>query len=373
MDLVQVSTPSRICLFGEHQDYLGLQVIASAVNIRFSAVAEHRPDMLLHIRIRDARLGALGQKNPGLYNEYTLDLSQPQVYTQKRDYFKSVVNVLRREGFPLSGAEVQMDSDIPIGKGMCSSTTMIMALMGALVALWDEARFEPMYIARLGWLAEVAEFQEPGGMMDHYASALGGLVHLDFADGVTPRRLERSLRGAFILFDSLQEKDTLAVLSASKIPALAGLRALRPYGVQSVRDLAEDPEKERLLHKLDGLHRRKLAANVDNYRIQRQALAMLESGEIDDAAFGALLSRHQAGLRDGLGISTPVIDAILETALAHGAYGGKLNGSGGGGCLYCYAPRERADEIVAAVGEMGYPGLLLRQDTGITKSREPLI
>lgn len=370
MDLVQVMAPSRICLFGEHQDYLGLQVIASAVNIHFTATAKRRDDMLLHIRIRDARFGALGQKNPGLYDAYTLDLSQPQVYTQKRDYFKSAVNVLKREGFSLSGAEVQLDSDIPIGKGMCSSTTMIMALMGALIALWDETRFEPMYLARLGWLAEVAEFNEPGGMMDHYASALGGLVHLDFADGVRPRRLERSLQGAFILFDSLQEKDTLAVLSASKVPALAGLRALREYGVGSVRDLAEDPEKEKLLGKLDEQQRRVLTANVENYRIQRQALAMLESGEVDDAAFGALLSRHQAGLRDGLGISTPVIDGILETAIRHGAYGGKLNGSGGGGCLYAYAPRERAEEIIAAVGEMGYPALLLHQETGIRKSNK---
>lgn len=30
-----VSTPSRICLFGEHQDYLGLEVIASAIDMRF--------------------------------------------------------------------------------------------------------------------------------------------------------------------------------------------------------------------------------------------------------------------------------------------------------------------------------------------------
>ena len=28
--MITVSTPSRICLFGEHQDYLGLEVIASA-------------------------------------------------------------------------------------------------------------------------------------------------------------------------------------------------------------------------------------------------------------------------------------------------------------------------------------------------------
>ena len=58
--MVHVSTPSRICLFGEHQDYLGLEVIASAINLRFSARAEKRADSWLNIRIRDKSIGELG-------------------------------------------------------------------------------------------------------------------------------------------------------------------------------------------------------------------------------------------------------------------------------------------------------------------------
>ena len=49
-----VSTPSRLCLFGEHQDYLGLEVIATAIGLRFCAQAIPRKDALLRIRIRDA-------------------------------------------------------------------------------------------------------------------------------------------------------------------------------------------------------------------------------------------------------------------------------------------------------------------------------
>ena len=47
--VLKVSTPSRICLFGEHQDYLGLEVIASAINLRFSTTATKRDDNILHI------------------------------------------------------------------------------------------------------------------------------------------------------------------------------------------------------------------------------------------------------------------------------------------------------------------------------------
>ena len=40
--MIKVATPSRICLFGEHQDYLGLEVIASAVNLHLSTRAVKR-------------------------------------------------------------------------------------------------------------------------------------------------------------------------------------------------------------------------------------------------------------------------------------------------------------------------------------------
>lgn len=367
MDIVEVSTPSRLCLFGEHQDYLGLEVIASAINLRFHAKATKRTDNLLCVKIRDSSVGELGEKNvDNKYQYYTFDLSGELPYEKNRDYMRSVVNVLRREGFPVSGADVEMDSDIPIRKGMCSSTTMVLSLTAALAALWDSERAkDAAYMARLAWEAEVKEFGEPGGMMDHYASAFGGLVHLDFADGVKPERLGVSLKGCFILFDSLQQKDTLKVLGDSKYPTLEGLEQLKEYGVTSIKDLAEKEELFEKISTLDARLQQKVYANVDNYRIQREALTMLQNGAVDDEKLGALLNRHYKNLRDGLEISTPVIDEILSVALENGAYGGKFNGSGGGGCLYCYAPIEKAEQIVGAVTALGYPAMVLNQDRGL--------
>lgn len=116
------------------------------------------------------------QKTPtNKYEEYTIDMSGDLKYENNRDYFKSIVNVLKKEGFPLVGADVIMDSEIPIGKGMCSSTTMVLVLTTTLAALCDRDRAsDPKLMAKLAWKAEVEEFNEPGGMMDQYASALGG-------------------------------------------------------------------------------------------------------------------------------------------------------------------------------------------------------
>jgi len=366
---IRVSTPSRLCLFGEHLDYLGLEVIAVAINLRFSAKIAKREDSLIKIRIRDASIDTLNAENTdGLYTEYTFDLAKPIVYENNRDYLRSTVNVLLRAGYKLTGFDIQMDSEIPIGKGMCSSSTMIVVLTRAMLeAIGHEDANNPEKIAHLAFDAEVTEFGEPGGMMDHYTSALGGLVNLSFPDGKTEvSRLSGKLGGRFILFDSLQQKDTTRVLGNAKTPALEAIDMLKEYGITSVRDFTDDA-KMPLLEKLDDMHRRVLSAAVDNYRILLEAKALLDADVIDDAAIGALITRHHANLRDGLQISTPRIEEILNTAIENGALGGKINGSGGGGCGYVYAREADCEKIMKAIEALGYPTKMLKQDTGVRK------
>ncbi|MBE7025130.1 MAG: GHMP kinase [Ruminococcaceae bacterium] len=366
---IRVSTPSRLCLFGEHLDYLGLEVIAVAINLRFSAKIVKRDDRLVHIRIRDASIDTLNAENSeGLYTEYVFDLTKPMSYENNRDYLRSTVNVLSRAGYPLTGVDIQMDSEIPIGKGMCSSSTMIVVLTKALLESISHPDAEnPERIARLAFDAEVTEFGEPGGMMDHYTSAIGGLVNLSFPNGETEvYPLTGKLGGRFILFDSLQQKDTTRVLGNAKTPALEAIAMLSEYGIKSVKDFTDDA-KLPLLEKLDADHRRVLSAAVDNYRILLEAKKLLAADEIDDAAIGALICRHHANLRDGLQISTPRIEEILQTAMENGALGGKINGSGGGGCGYVYVREEDCEKVMKAIEALGYPTKMLMQDTGVRK------
>lgn len=372
-----VSTPSRLCLFGEHQDYLGLEVVAVAINLRFFATVKRRNDQLIHIKIRDRRLDRLDSKNDGsMYETVLINLDQPIVYTSNRDYLRSSIWVLQKQGYPLIGLDIRLDSEIPIGKGMCSSSTMIVVFMKALLTSIDHPdQHDPRRIAELAFCAEVLEFNEPGGRMDHYTSALGGLVHLDFGDDFYIEQLQVHLPGCFILFDSLEQKDTTRVLAESKHPTQEALKQLMDYGISSVRDFFSGdtllPESLALLDHLDAFHRKKLLANIENYRILKEGLTILTQDPIDPETFGRLLSLHHAQLRDGLGISTPAIEFILDAALKAGALGGKVNGSGGGGCCFVYAQKEKADQIMDAVRALGYPARLLKQDEGVKLCNEP--
>jgi len=369
--MITVSTPSRICLFGEHQDYLGLEVIAAAINLRFHAKIKRRNDYLVHIKIRDESINTLNQKNDGLlYEEKTIDLKKPIIYDHKRDYLKSSVNLLLKEGYDLgSGFDIIMDSEIPIGKGMSSSSTMIIALIKAILEAIDaKDKNDPMRIARLGFLAEVAEFNEPGGMMDHYTSALGELVHLNFENGDTlVKHIDKKIPGSFILFDSKETKNTTKILADAKFPVLEAMKQLKPKGIDSIRDFDKNPDLLKHITGLDPVLALKLRSNIDNFSILKEALAMLCNGNFDDLAFGALLNRHHRNLRDGLGTSSERIEKILDVALSAGALGGKVNGSGGGGCCFVYAYEKDTDRILEAVQKEGYPGKVLNQDNGVRK------
>ncbi|GKX31510.1 hypothetical protein SH1V18_39900 [Vallitalea longa] len=354
---ISVSTPSRICLFGEHQDYLNLEVISSAINLRFKAEGSRRDDRIIHVRLSGENIN----------REEIIDLDERIVYENNRDYIKSAINVLMRNGYKLeTGFDIFMDSDIPIGKGMCSSTTMVVVFIKVLLELIDhEDKDNPEKIALLGFEAEVTEFNEPGGLMDHYSSAYGGLLHLIFnKEKTVVEPLKTEIPGCFILFDSLEDKQTTKVLASAKYPVLEALEELKEYGINSIRDFIDNEDNLICLEKLSQDKLVKVKANIDNYKILKEAEKMFNT-EVDSVKLGELLRRHHRNLRDGLEISTPKIEEILMTAYENGALGGKINGSGGGGCCYVYAYEKDSKKILDKVCAKGYWGVILKQDSGV--------
>lgn len=363
---IKVSTPSRICLFGEHLDYLGLEVISQAVDLRFFATINDREDNLIKIKIRSSEIMNLGDENiENKYEYITINLDEPIVYENNRDYFKSSINVLLKHGVVFDhGFDILLDSEIPIGKGMCSSSTMIIVIIKALLeAVCSDKKNLVDTIAEYAFLAEVEEFGEPGGKMDHYTSCIGNLVNLDFSNGTEINKINFQIPGCFILFDTLTQKDTIKVLSNAKNPVVKALGILKENNINGYTDLKDDFDvcKPFLTNELYN----KLYASIDNYQILLKAKDMLNENDFDPVKFGKLITMHHANLKNGLGISSKEIDEILETAINAGAYGGKVNGSGGGGCVYVYTSVDKCDKIINSVSEIGYPSKVLNSAIGL--------
>lgn len=344
MNTLQVSAPGRICLFGEHQDYLGLPVIAAAVSLRIQADARRTEGRLLEVDM------------PDMGTHLTLDPAVEQEYEEGRDYLRSCINVLRRRGCSWPhGYAVRITSTIPIRAGVSSSSAMVvMWLRFLLEGAAGAPDVSDEELARLGHAAEVVEFGEPGGMMDHFCAAMGGVLHIDTRPPFGAERIQADLTG-IVLGDSQQPKATIETLARARSEVAEGIRLIAERMPEF--DLAATPLElaDEHLKRLPREPSRRLRANLVNRDLTRRAMAAIARQDV--AALGPLLIEHHSQLRDGLDLSTPRIEAMLEAALDAGALGGKINGSGGGGCMFAYAPGREAQvaEAIARAGGIPIP------------------
>ncbi|WP_338876335.1 galactokinase family protein [Spirosoma sp. SC4-14] len=363
---VSISTPGRICLFGEHQDYLGLPVIAAAISCRIHITAE-RVDQP-HVRLN----------LPDINSQELFSLaSLPLTYQHDRDYFRSAINVLLRKGFQFStGIEGKVRGEIPINAGTSSSSALLVSWLNVLTRLADNPQVLSAHqLAELAYLAEVLEFGEPGGMMDHYATAVGGVIYLESKPAIRLESYQPAL-GTFVLGDSGEPKDTIGILGRVKhgmLRIVKQLMALDSTFSLHTTDSAAISDFKPYLSKDDYIL---LKGNMDNRDILREALALIQQTHdsetpLDDAKLGQLLTDHHTNLRDAQQISTPKINRMIDAALAAGALGGKINGSGGGGCMFVYAP-QKAEQVAEAIEREGGRAYIVTVAEGTTDQAELL-
>jgi galactokinase len=284
-------------------------------------------------------------------------------YQSENDYFRSSYNLLLREGLTFSsGMDCVLTGNIPVNAGTSSSSALVVAWIDFLARMSDQAAvLERERLAELAYAAEVGEFGEAGGMMDQYTISLGGTITLASYPEMYVEMIGSDF-GAFVLGDSGQPKDTQGILGRVRGGVEGIVRKIREaYPGFSLHEARFDELRE-YNDLLDGPQRGLLMATVRNRDITREALDLLAQKPLDHARLGRMLTEHHAILRDILGISTPKIDSMVRAALDAGALGGKINGSGGGGCMFAYAP-ENPEEVLEAARKFG-DAWIVRIDEG---------
>lgn len=342
---IHVSSPGRICLFGEHLDYLELPVIAAAINMR------------MHVEITPASGVEWVIEKPDLGQEDRFRLGTGELeYSNGHaaDFLRAAVNVVRGEGVALpAGAHCRVWGEVPIQAGTSSSSALQIAWTSALLALaGDHRAVDPLAVSGLAYQSEVVEFDGSGGMMDQYSSAMGGLIRINPGAQTFVRSISAKL-GSFVLGNSLEPKDTQGILSRVQGEARRGATLLAEHlGGFDWQNVDRSRVSEVVEEKGMQIAARVAMGALTNRDILERGWNLLNSMPLDHEAFGALLSEHHAILRDNLEISTPKIDRMLAAAIKAGALGGKINGSGGGGCMFAYAPEnpEAVAEVIRGEG-----------------------
>jgi len=219
-----------------------------------------------------------------------------------------------------SHIEISSFAPIPAKTGLGSSSTFSVALMKGLYTYLGK-RISKREVAEAACRLEIDLVREPIGKQDQYAAAFGGFNILQFnPDGsvdVEPLLLDfrkrLDLEQHLILFFMGTMRDASSVLMEQRANIPRNFDTLK-----CMSDSVLDLKKVLLRGDFQGMGEMLL----DGWEMKKQLASS---------------------------ISNPVIDTLYEEARKRGAWGGKLLGAGGGGCLMLLAPIGARKTIVDAM------------------------
>ncbi len=338
--MIRIKSPGRICLFGEHQDYLDYPIISMAISKYIYLEAK---------RISEKKL-EVGLPNLNQFMEIPLN-NEELDYDSKRDYLISGYNQFIRKKFRFNkGYKIKITGDIPINAGVASSSALVICWLYFLNFI-TERKLEPFQMALEGYYTEVKEFQEGGGMMDHFASVFGNLIFLKPEEPKPKLKTYDFTLDGFVLGNSMEKKATVDDLIRTKFSSLKAFEILSSIFPNFDRFYTKLEDIKPYLSSIKEEYKKKIIGNIVNRDITYKAKNLIEnhinlvkqrSSPSVDLDFyqklGTLLYQHHEQLRDNIGVSTSKINKIIEDCLESGAFGGKINGSGFGGTMFALFP-----------------------------------
>ena len=170
------SAPGRTELGGNHTDHQHGLVLAAAVTLDTKAAAAENND------------GCIRVMSEG-YAPVTVRLNELEMQPEERNTTAALVRGVAagfvRRGYGVRGFDAYVVSDVLPGSGL-SSSAAFEVLIGTVINALSGGALSPAEIARIGQYAENEYFGKPSGLMDQTASAVGGIVAIDFADPGAP-------------------------------------------------------------------------------------------------------------------------------------------------------------------------------------------
>ena len=338
-----VRSPGRVNLIGEHTDYNDGWVFPAALDLGTSIAAGSSGADTLHVvapRMNGEDVVPLSDLRPGEGPEWTR-------------YVRGSADLLQRGGIDIPGAELLIDSDLPIGGGLSSSASLELGVLVALLTLANQ-EMDRTRLALLGQRVENEVVGVQSGIMDQLAVGLGLANHALLIDcrtlkvdpvpippGVRVLILDsavpRTLAGSAYNQRRAECESALRTLQAAE-PGLVALRDVTPELLESELWRLEDPQRMRARHVVS-----------ENQRVLHGAQALREG---DVARFGQLMDDSHASLRDDYEVSGPELDELVAIAQqTPGVLGARLTGAGFGGCAVALVAADQAAQAATDIAE----------------------
>ena len=289
------SAPGKIILFGEHFVVHGTKAILAAIDKRVTVTSSFTEDKIIKV---NSELGTI---------EVPISSSHEEVKSEFRP-FVYLANKMINSNQNVNGLEITIDSDIPIGVGLGSSSACCVAAASSIFGLFKEWSSEE--ILKISIEAEKTIFPDTSGA-DCTVCTYGGMIEYPSVE---------KIGNTF---------DLNLLIANSMIPHNT------KNSVEKVNKFKENDED-----------RFSQLCDLENGLIDEVIVAMKNN---DATALGLKMSENQKYLEE-IQVSNNTLRGMISS-LNEISLGSKITGAGDGGCVIALVKDDNMDKVPALLGK----------------------
>ena len=297
----KASAPGKVILFGEHFVVYGVKAILCAINKRITVSAEKINENKISIK---SNIGNLELESGKLLSEIDSPL-KPFYYLADK-----MVQTHNQN----TGIEITVESEIPLGVGLGSSSACCVAGAAAISRLFTETSKEE--ILKLAIEAEKTIFENTSGA-DCTVCTYGGLMEYDKKNGFT--KIESEPNFHLVIANSNIEHTTETIV--------AGVKKFKDENEQEFSKLCDDESK-----------------------LVEDVLQLLKENNTKE--LGQKITQNQEYL-ETIGISNEKLRDMIQIG-QKSSFGAKITGAGGGGCIFALTDESNLDKTINEFKERNY-------------------
>ena len=295
----KASAPGKVILFGEHFVVYGVKAILCSIDKRVTVTAEKTNERKISI---NSKIGKL---------DLEPDKSIFEINSPLKPFYYLANKAIKNEN---SGIHIKIDSEIPLGAGLGSSSACCVAGAAAIFKLFGEISKEK--ILEYAIEAERTIFENTSGA-DCTVCTYGGIMEYDKNNGF--KKIEDEPNFQLVIANSNIEHSTQSMVS-------------------NVKEF-ENKNKEKFseLSELES----KLVEDV---------LKLVKENKIDE--IGEKINQNQKYL-EIIGISNNELTKMIKIG-QDSAFGAKITGSGGGGCIFALTNESDLEKVLKKFKDSNY-------------------
>lgn len=320
--IIRARAPLRLGLAGggtdvsPYCDEYGGYVLNATIDRYAYAIIKTLNDPIKRFIATDQRLSAIAHIDDTLEINGNLDLHK-SVYNYMIKHYNN--------GIPIP-LELSTLCDAPIGSGLGSSSTLVVAMIRAFTELLN-IPMDDYAIAHVAFMIERIDCGLQGGRQDQYSSTFGGFNFMEFYE--KDRAVINSLRLKNWIINELEASLLLFYTGISR---------------ESAKIIADQSNniKFKLSEATDAMH-----------QMKNEALLMKEcllKGDFN-GVIGSMRQGWESKKKSAKTVSNSYIDNIYNAAIDSGALAGKISGAGGGGFMMFFVPTEKRIEVIQTLNK----------------------